>query len=393
MKNKINFKKPIFIIPLIILPFLFIFYYIFFEKGKEPEIVQDVHIEGFNSDLPNAKKSISTPDKLTAYQDALKQRRMESGMKEIQEDRGLRRLEKEGEARSIKDSLKAEFAKANKEKRVASEAAENRRKAVAKSREALSKIRDKQQIRNGNSSSSSKTAQRAVRSAATPQDREMEAFKKQMTYIDSMNNPEKYAKKAMDLNGDGTEKEKEKVHELTKTNSNNVTNTNYFNTIKADLGKTMISAILDEGIKAWEGSRVRIRLLEEIFIDGRLLKKGQYLYGTVSGFAAQRLIINVNSVIIEDEIFPMQVSLYDNDGMEGIYIPDSSFRSFTKELGARSSQGSIDISDAPDSNSQALYQSVTSAVKSSTKAIQQALRKNKARLKYNTQVFLVNTNK
>lgn len=391
MKNKINFKKPVFIIPLIILPFLFIFYYIFFQKGKQPELVEEVHIEGFNSDLPNAKKSISTPDKLTAYQEALKQRRMESGMKDISQDRGKRKLENESEAQSIKDSLKVEFAKANKKQKEASQAAENRRRAVAKSREALSKIRDKQQTRNGNSSSN--TAQRAVRSASTPQDREMEAFKKQMTYIDSMNNPEKYAKKAMDLNGEVTEKETEKVHELTKTNSNNATNTNYFNTIKADLGKTMISAILDEGIKAWEGSRVRIRLLEEIFIDGRLLKKGQYLYGTVSGFTAQRLIINVNSVIIEDEIFPMQVSLYDNDGMEGIYIPDSSFRSFTKELGARSSQGSIDISDAPDSNSQALYQSVTSAVKSSTKAIQNALRKNKARLKYNTQVFLVNTNK
>ena len=384
--KKIDFKKPHFVIPLILLPFLFIFYIIFVGTDAEnDENAEQVEIvEGLNPDLPNAADDIETSGRLKAYQDFLKTKRSETGMGDIAGEGGYEKLQEESEQKQ-RDSLLNAFNSSSEAKRKAAKAAELRRSTMAKanlSRESLLAIREKGKKRT--TQAKTKATKTAFGGGKNP---EMDNFKNQMQYLDSLQNPEKYAVVEV------KEEETEPVYEISRT-GNSQTNTNHFNTIKADLNQTLISAILDEGIKAWEGSRVRIRLLEPIFIDGRMLKKGQYLYGICSGFSAQRLEINVSSVVIDDEIFPLNITLYDNDGIAGIYIPDSSFRDFTKQLGANSAQGQVRVSDnGPSNNTQALYQSVSSAVQSSTRAIQQALKKNKARLKYNTQVYLVNTKK
>ena len=390
---KINFKKPHFILPLIILPFFFVFYYIFYGTGEEDTGIEkkaEVAQEGFNTDLPNPSDQIVTPDRLEAYKEAVRKRRLETGMGDIEGKETRKRLQDE-ESISTKDSLKQLFADAKVRKAKQDRAAQNREKAIAKAadtRRALMNLRQKNQ-NSSNLSSGAKMTSSKSPAALSKKDRELEAFKKQMNYLDSLQNPEKYIKIEPEV-----EKETEKSFNISRTNQSGTSSSDgYFNTIKADLKQTLISAILDEGIKAWQGSRVRIRLLEPIFIDGRLLDKGQYLYGICTGFKAQRLLIEVSSVVINDEIFPLNVSLFDNDGIEGIYIPDSSFRTFTKELGSRSSPSNIQLDRAPNNNSQALYQSLSKAIQSSSRSVQKALRKNKATLKYNTQVYLVNKNK
>ena len=74
-------------------------------------------------------------------------------------------------------------------------------------------------------------------------------------------------------------------------------------------------------------------------------------------------------------------------------MPDSSFRDFTKELGqqAANDAGSISLEGNSQNSSELLYKSISSSFKTSTKAIQKALKNNKAKLKYNTQVYLVNS--
>ena len=44
----------------------------------------------------------------------------------------------------------------------------------------------------------------------------------------------------------------------------------------------LIMAIIDENVKAVDGSRVRLRLLDDIEIGDETIKKGTYLYGGVS---------------------------------------------------------------------------------------------------------------
>ena len=111
----------------------------------------------------------------------------------------------------------------------------------------------------------------------------------------------------------------------------------FFNTVSQnDPGFNMITAIIDENIKAVDGSRVRLRLLDDVEIGGMSVPKGTYLYATMSGFSKQRVKGKVGSVFVGDQIKIINLSIYDTDGLEGLYVPSSSFRETAKEIGGHS---------------------------------------------------------
>lgn len=94
----------------------------------------------------------------------------------------------------------------------------------------------------------------------------------------------------------------------------------------------LIKAIIDESIKAVDGSRVRLRLLDDIAINEMVIHKGSYIYTTMSGFGSQRVKGTVKSIMVDDDIVKVNLSLYDTDGLEGLYVPSSQFRETTKML-------------------------------------------------------------
>lgn len=98
----------------------------------------------------------------------------------------------------------------------------------------------------------------------------------------------------------------------------------YFNTLTQNEHEPkLIKAIIDENIKAVDGSRVRLRLLDDIEIGETTIHKGAYLYATMSGFASQRVKGNITSILVDDELIKVSLSLYDTDGLEGLYVPGS----------------------------------------------------------------------
>ena len=168
-------------------------------------------------------------------------------------------------------------------------------------------------------------------------------------------------------------------------------NNAYFNTVGNYDYNLGISAILDEGLKVVQGSRVRIRLLEEATIGEFRLQPGEYLYGIVSGFSAQRVKINITSIMLNGTPIKVNLSVYDIDGMEGFYIPQSAFRDAAKEAGGKASQQNITVNSGAGSGiAQFTYKMLQDLYQSSTQAISKNIRQNKAKLKYATQVFLVN---
>lgn len=81
------------------------------------------------------------------------------------------------------------------------------------------------------------------------------------------------------------------------------TSSDYFNTLAVNEKEpTLIKAIIDENIKAMDGSRVRLRLLDDVEIGEMVVKKGAYLYAIMSGFSSQRVKGTVKSVLVDDEI-------------------------------------------------------------------------------------------
>ena len=100
----------------------------------------------------------------------------------------------------------------------------------------------------------------------------------------------------------------------------------YFNTLAKDAREPkLIKAIIDENIKAVDGSRVaapagRHRNQRE---------RGQAWYFTCMPQSAVSLPDvkgSINSILVEDELVKVSLSIYDTDGLEGLYVPISQFR-------------------------------------------------------------------
>lgn len=158
-----------------------------------------------------------------------------------------------------------------------------------------------------------------------------------------------------------------------------------FNAFYRETENSFIKAVIDEDNKGFLGSRIRFRLLEDIFVGQRKIEKGSILYGQISGFAMQRVDLTIVSVFTRGEILPVHLSIYDLDGMKGLYVPQSVFREMIREMGSNSVQGT-----QMDMSGSGFFTSIGSKLFTSTsKSIANLIKTNKAKLKCNSYVFLI----
>ena len=101
--------------------------------------------------------------------------------------------------------------------------------------------------------------------------------------------------------------------------------------------------MIDQTTKAKEGTRLRFKLLDDVTVSGTRLKKNTYLYGTVTGFGQQRVRAAITSILVGGKFIKVNLSVFDNDGMEGFYVPESAFRDFVKDAGASTVQQNISL--------------------------------------------------
>ncbi|MFD3002655.1 conjugative transposon protein TraM [Pontibacter toksunensis] len=381
--NKIDFKKGRYILPLIVLPFLFIFNYLYLdtfgtegEPAPAPGAAVLVETASLNTDLPDANlKKREVKDKFQASREAHKYRTDYSAIRELG-DNGT--ADKQygsvysAEEQAMLDSLNSQIL-ANQQPEPFMERVSQRQE---RSRYA----------------SAPAPTRRAPQKTESDYEKEMRLFKEQMAYVDSLSRvgsepvSRPIAARPRPMNEPVAEPEPEALA-VSKTAN---TNSAYFNTISGTPDEQFIKAILDEGLKVREGGRIRVRLLDDIYVAGMEIEKGSYLYGLVSGFSAQRVDITITSILQGDQVLPVSLSVYDNDGLKGLYVPDSQFREFTKELASRATQGqSIDFENNPESSAQILYSMADRMAQTATRAAGSAIKRNKAKLKYNTIVYLI----
>lgn len=176
-------------------------------------------------------------------------------------------------------------------------------------------------------------------------------------------------------------------------------NAGSFNTVKAEdeaVNATLIRAMIDKTTKAREGTRLRFKLLDGVTVSGVRLGKGTYLYGTVTGFGGQRVRASVTSILTGGRFIKVNLSVFDNDGMEGFYVPESEFRDFVKDAGSNVVQQDINIESGGGygsgiSGEAIALQALQNMYNSATSALSSNMRRNKAKIKYNTIVYLINS--
>lgn len=394
--KKIDLKKPRYALPLICLPFLMLFFYVYKSSyGKEGAKVEgkdslQTDVAGVSAQVRNQELS----GKLDAFRNKFKQADGYTAVGTIGEE-SLQRAEVSSSYNSrekrmldsIDQVMKAKYGIRDPERskvsgRFYSEAnysgdgtssSARQDKALA---DALSKIKQ------------GKTDFHEQRSPK-PETDPMQLFRQQMALVDSMgkaNDPALAEKR--DRENLIKLAEKEEKSKIVIPVRRSISASGKFNTIISSDQQRPISAIIDQDITGFSGSRLRIRLTDDVMAGKFLIKKGTYLYATISGFSSQRVTLLISSVFHDGEILPVNLQVYDNDGLPGIYVPSSAFREFTRDAGASSSQG-ITIQQMAENNNQLVMGVLSKMFQSTTTAVNKLIRSNKVKVKYNTQVFLI----
>ncbi|MFC6100780.1 conjugative transposon protein TraM [Olivibacter domesticus] len=98
-----------------------------------------------------------------------------------------------------------------------------------------------------------------------------------------------------------------------------------------------IAAVVHETQTVVDGATVKLRLTDDIFINGQLIPKDHFVFGTAK-VSGERLEISIESVLYKQSLYAVNLAVYDMDGVGGIYIPGSISRDVSKETADRSLQ-------------------------------------------------------
>ena len=394
MSLNINFKQPKYVIPLILLPFILLFFYVYRTSVVEPKpaVKQGA---GMQDQIGSASADVQQKafdDKLDAFNQQYKEADGNSAVNPIEDD--------QASLDSIDRAMKERFLAGGAGSLPYASGLSPQRQGMerlSKKDQALS-----QALAGLNRSDQGYTAggygpyippvlpSSAQGVAAPPQKDPMELFKAQMAYMDSISKASDPEVKAEHLR----QKELQKAEHLraSQTKLEVQKDASYaavFNTLLPGKEENQfITAMIDENMTGYAGSRIRLRLLEDIRAGSTLVKKGSYLYALVTGFGDQRVTLSVTSILQSGKILPVKLDLYDaSDGLPGLYVPESAFREFTKDLGGNSMQG-VNLQGGTGAG-QFMMSSFDKVFQSTSSAIASMIRKNKAKIKYNSYIYLI----
>lgn len=91
-----------------------------------------------------------------------------------------------------------------------------------------------------------------------------------------------------------------------------------------------IQAVVHDTQELVAGSVVKMRLLSDVTINGSVVSAGQLVFGTCS-INGERLTIKITSIRDENSLLPVNLSVFDLDGLEGLYIPGAITRDAAKQ--------------------------------------------------------------
>ena len=383
----INFKQPRYILPLVLLPFLCLFFYVY-QDGKNTKKMEIIQRNGMNEAVgdvsPEVKKQ-ALENKLDAYRNAYKHSDGNSAVIPIPADTAgvsasyLSNTQRQKKMLDSINQVMLQKFNGNPPRRSSLPAISGRNKQLA---EALNNLSNRQMQRQADQSAEK------VR-AKDP----MEIFRQQIAYMDSLgkaNDPAYIAAKQKESAQAKAEQIRadEKIYSVTKAGQA----LSDFNTIRPAKPTDFIKVVIDENITGFAGSRLRLRLMDDINVGGNLVSKDSYLYALIGGFSGQRVNLQVKSIVCQGKILPVKLEVYDLDGLPGLYVPESAFRDFSKDLGQSTVQGiTSGNSNTGSEASQFMMSTVSKIFESGSSALAGIIRKDKVRIKYNSYLYLIDT--
>lgn len=81
-----------------------------------------------------------------------------------------------------------------------------------------------------------------------------------------------------------------------------------------------LRAIIHETQTLVNGATVKLRLVQDAYINGIKIPNGNFIYG-IASLNNERLKVEINSIRLGNSLYPVKLKAFDLDGLEGIYIP------------------------------------------------------------------------
>jgi conjugative transposon TraM protein len=127
---------------------------------------------------------------------------------------------------------------------------------------------------------------------------------------------------------------------LLDTSKSRLNTENRFYSLEKEINteeQNTVEAVVHQTQTLVNGAVVKMRLLNNIYINGSLVAKGNFVFG-IAQLNDERLEISINSIRNNNSLFPVKLEVFDMDGLPGIYIPGAISRDVAKQSADNSLQ-------------------------------------------------------
>ena len=105
-----------------------------------------------------------------------------------------------------------------------------------------------------------------------------------------------------------------------------------------DFTQLTVRAQVHNSAVVLDGSTVKMRLLEDVYVAGQRIPANTFVYGQC-GLRGDRLSVVVSTINFRNNVYDVGLNVYDLDGQEGLAVPGSVERQIAKREAAASARG------------------------------------------------------
>ncbi len=386
MKSYLKRNKPLLFLPLVLIPFIVLIFYVLgggTKKEKEEQKQKEQQTaKGANYTLPDADRSIAIYDKMDNY----------SSKKEMTttHDYNIN-----GEADSTAEETTADET-ITEEQLLSGKKHIYQRDPVPElnadvSNDLMAHIREKEKKvredledgqakdRNAESGDQGKESKKELSTTPLTGIEELDKVFRQNSKLAKQNDSLNFKLKETTSINQKLEAEKNKHSTLEKQGKSGFK--------PKDTAIPVIEAEVYETTTVLTGNRVKLRLLEEAWLNGVKIPANTFLYGTCE-VSNERLQIEVQQIPVGEKFVAVDVTVCDLDGLPGLYVPDNASRKVAKEVGSSANTSSM----FGVSNNPLTYMGIQAADKTA-QSLLKMIRIKKVTIKKNTLVYLINKSK
>jgi len=391
MKTYLKKNRALFILPLLLLPFVVLIFYILGGGNPTEKVGQNNNQnEGANYSIPQAESSIEITDKLEAYE----QQNERASTRDYGILANMDSLNNQGQSLIMpEDSVASEIPE---EETLNANISNNLLAHIKQKEEEINRelypsesSRNRGNIRNEESSRGrTDKKSKQIEPSVSNQSSQVILQKTGIEELDQVFEENIELTRQNDSLKQSLEWMQQRQLELQRKENAKFTLEKKSGSAfqKKESTGNLIQAEIYETTTVLDGNRVKLRLLEETWIGGIQIPENTFIYG-ICKVSNERLHITVTQLPVENNFLPVELAIHDLDGMAGLYVPGNAARKVTREVGSSTNTSSIfGMTDNP-----LTYAGIRAADRTAQTLLRR-VRLKKVTVKKNTLVYLINQN-